>query len=378
MSATGVEIDDVLVATVIGICANLGDLAAGRKIHARVTTSSVIVHTALINMYGKCKEPEEAREIFDKMPDRDSGFHSDVALDNTLLNMYARCGSIAEARKLFDGMRRRSVISWSTMVAAYAHGGHHRQALDLYKAMESSSPAVKPNCITHANALSACAALGDLAEGRRIHARVVAEEWSGAAVVCSALIHMYAKCSCLDDARRVFDELRHRDLVCWNSMVAAYAQFGHLGSAVAVYREMVLDGTDPSSITLIGLVIGASHAGRVEDGRGYFVEFVDHHREVELLWEHYMCLVDLLGRCGWLQDAEELVETMPFEPCVTGWMTLLSGCRIHGDVERAERAAEMVGELEPGGEGAQSILMLGALAEKKEWDVMSLIKRHLG
>ncbi|EFJ16398.1 hypothetical protein SELMODRAFT_116520 [Selaginella moellendorffii] len=306
-----------------------------------------------------------------------SGFHSDVALDNTLLNMYARCGSIVEARKLFDGMRRRSVISWSTMVAAYAHGGHHLQALDLYKAMESSSPAVKPNCITHANALSACAALGDLAEGRRIHARVVAEEWSGAAVVCSALIHMYAKCSCLDDARRVFDELRHRDLVCWNSMVAAYAQLGHLGSAVAVYREMVLDGTDPSSITLIGLVIGASHAGRVEDGRGYFVEFVDHHREVELLWEHYMCLVDLLGRCGWLQDAEELVETMPFEPCVTGWMTLLSGCRIHGDVERAEHAAEMVGELEPGGEGAQSILMLGALAEK-EWDVMSLIKRHLG
>jgi pentatricopeptide repeat protein len=63
--------------------------------------------------------------------------------------------------------------------------------------------------------------------------------------------------------------------------------------------------------------------------------------------EHYTCMVDLLGRAGHLQEAENMIKAMPYNPNVAVWMALLGACRIHGNVERAEHVAKQVLELEP-------------------------------
>jgi pentatricopeptide repeat protein len=63
--------------------------------------------------------------------------------------------------------------------------------------------------------------------------------------------------------------------------------------------------------------------------------------------EHYTCMVDLLGRAGHLQEAENMIKAMPYNPNVSVWMALLGACRIHGNVEMAEHVAKQVLELEP-------------------------------
>jgi pentatricopeptide repeat protein len=62
--------------------------------------------------------------------------------------------------------------------------------------------------------------------------------------------------------------------------------------------------------------------------------------------EHYTCMVDLLGRAGHLQEAENMIKTMPCKPHFATWMALLSACRIHKNVEMGERIAKQVIELE--------------------------------
>lgn len=64
--------------------------------------------------------------------------------------------------------------------------------------------------------------------------------------------------------------------------------------------------------------------------------------------EHYTCIMDILGRAGHLDDAEAMVKKMPFEPCAATWVSLLSACRIHGNVEMGERALKQILELDPG------------------------------
>ena len=52
--------------------------------------------------------------------------------------------------------------------------------------------------------------------------------------------------------------------------------------------------------------------------------------------QHYACVVDVLGRDGRLQDAEEMLLSTP-QIDIVSWMTLLGACRAHKDLPRAER-----------------------------------------
>jgi pentatricopeptide repeat protein len=78
--------------------------------------------------------------------------------------------------------------------------------------------------------------------------------------------------------------------------------------------------------------------------------------------EHYTCMVDLLGRAGHLQEAENMVLSMPCEPHVAAhmwlhmWMPMLGACKIHGNVEMAELVAKQILEMEPDNAAAYVLL----------------------
>ena len=58
-------------------------------------------------------------------------------------------------------------------------------------------------------------------------------------------------------------------------------------------------------------------------------------------------MVDLLGRAGHLDAAEDLIAQMPVEKANVAWLCLLGACRIHGDTVRASHAASHCDELDP-------------------------------
>ncbi|CAI0551762.1 unnamed protein product [Linum tenue] len=72
--------------------------------------------------------------------------------------------------------------------------------------------------------------------------------------------------------------------------------------------------------------------------------------------EHYGCLVDCLGRSGRLEEAEELVNSMPIEPNPAVYGSLLGACRIHGNAELGERIGRLLLELEPNNSGRYALL----------------------
>jgi hypothetical protein len=71
---------------------------------------------------------------------------------------------------------------------------------------------------------------------------------------------------------------------------------------------------------------------------------------------HYACMVDLFGRAGLLQEAQEFIEKMPIEPDVVTWGSLLSACRVHKNIDLGKVAAERLLLLEPENSGAYSAL----------------------
>jgi pentatricopeptide repeat protein len=72
----GMHLDSFTVVKVLTACARVTDLATGEAVWKAAEqeglSGSVFVATAAMDLYIKCGEMEKAREVFDKMPDKDA------------------------------------------------------------------------------------------------------------------------------------------------------------------------------------------------------------------------------------------------------------------------------------------------------------------
>ncbi|EFJ08070.1 hypothetical protein SELMODRAFT_132418 [Selaginella moellendorffii] len=136
---------------------------------------------------------------------------------------------------------------------------------------------------------------------------------------------------------------------------------------------MTILGITPDDITFIGVLFACSHAGLVKDSCKLYSSMIgDYGFKPTSL--QCGCLIDLLGRAGWLDEAEEFINSMPYHPDHTIWTILLGACITHADVERAARAADRIMALRPTDSGSYVALSnLYALAER--WDDMARMRK---
>jgi pentatricopeptide repeat protein len=152
---------------------------------------------------------------------------------------------------------------------------------------------------------------------------------------------MYGKCGRVAAARKVFDRMKSRDLISWNSMIGSYGTHGLCDEALAMFQDLIGATVEPDSVTFVAVLSACSHTGRIAEGRRLFNQMVREHM-ISPTMEHYTCMVDLLGRAGLLKDASELIETMPMRPDLCVWGALLNSCGLHGDAAVAEAAIAKV------------------------------------
>ncbi|CAJ2630767.1 unnamed protein product [Trifolium pratense] len=106
-------------------------------------------------------------------------------------------------------------------------------------------------------------------------------------------------------------------------MLAGYAMHGRGKEAIEFFERVVKEeGINPDHVTFTHLLSACSHSGLVMEGKYYFKIMFDVYK-VQPRSDHYSCMVDLLGRCGLLNEAHELIKNMPFEPNSGVWGFLL-------------------------------------------------------
>ncbi|XP_024515205.1 pentatricopeptide repeat-containing protein At2g35030, mitochondrial [Selaginella moellendorffii] len=296
---------------------------------------------------------EMAKSVFERMPSRD------IVSSNAMVVFLADNGLIEEARTVVESMDRKNSLSWSALLEGYVKKGCNREALELYRSMdlEAQSNPQSSNSRTFVWILEACARSVALNAGRSIHSDLddlLARNHGSSSVLlapslATALIDMYGKCGELDEARKIFDGLSCKSISCWNSMIAAYTQSGHGKQALELFLLMGLDGLNPNHITLMIVLSACSHSGLVSTALDFFLASIlgrDFGSGL-IRKEHFACLIDLLGRAGQLQEAQELMAAMPVEPDRVAWSAMLGACKAHGDGDRGAAAAERVIQLDP-------------------------------
>ncbi|PKU75992.1 pentatricopeptide repeat-containing protein At1g08070, chloroplastic [Dendrobium catenatum] len=331
MREEGFQTNEITIVIVLSICAKLADLETGLKV----------------------------RKLIDEHHSRTS-----LIVRTAILEMYVKCGAVDEARLEFDQMDHRDVVAWTAMIAGYAQNGRSNEALELFEKMQFEC--FDPNEVTLVSVLSACAQLGSVQVGERIGSYVESMSFNSSVYVNSALLDMYAKCGNIQKACRVFNEMSLKDIISWNSLIGGLAYNGLAEDAINLYYKMIEESLKPNEITFVGLLTACTHAGLVDLGLKFFRSMRSDHNIVPKV-EHCACIVDLFCRSGRVEDAFKFICEMEMVPNVVIWGTLLSACRIHSNVELAKISMEKLLKLEPEN-SANYVLFSYLCADAGQWE----------
>lgn len=344
MLSSGFEPDEFTFGSVLKACAGLQSLNYGMEIHGRVVKS---------------------------------GMGLEPFVGSALVDMYCKCVKIEDAKKIHERMVEQTMVSWNAIISGFSLQEQSEEAQKFFSQMLKLG--TKPDNFTFATVLDTCANLATVNLGRQIHGQIIKQEMQSDVFICSTLVDMYSKCGNMQDSRLMFEKSPNKDFVTWNAMICGYAQHGLGDDAVRVFESMKLNNVKPNHATFVSVLRACAHMGLVEKGSQYFNSMLSNYNLSPQL-EHYSCMVDILGRSGQVSKALKLINDMPVEADDVIWRTLLGVCKIHKNVEVAEKAASSIIRLDPQDSSAY-VLLANIYADVGMWEKMSKIRknmRHIG
>ncbi|KAI3445561.1 hypothetical protein Pfo_002226 [Paulownia fortunei] len=368
-----VQPDEATVVSTLSACTALKSLDLGHEIHEYVSTQlgfTMIIGNALLDMYAKCGYLDIARGIFDAMLEKN------VICWTSMVSAYVNSGRLDDARALFERSPVRDLVLWTTMINGYVQFNKVDEAITLFRYMQMDR--VKPDKYTLVALLTGCAQLGALEQGEWIHAYLEENGITIDAVVGTALIEMYAKCGCLEKSLHIFYQLNQKDTASWTSIICALAMNGNTSRALQLFSEMIQVGIRPDDITFIGVLSACSHGGLVEEGRRYFDSMTKVY-QIEPKLEHYGCLIDLLGRAGLLDEAEDIITKIPNQDnkiIVPLYGALLSACRNYESVDMGERIAKRLVDIESS-DSSSHALLANIYAAASRWEDVTKVRKKM-
>ncbi|XP_020881089.1 pentatricopeptide repeat-containing protein At5g46460, mitochondrial [Arabidopsis lyrata subsp. lyrata] len=300
-----------------------------------------------------------------------SGFLYEEYVTASLITLYANCKRTEDSRKVFGEMVHEKVAVWTALLSGYSLNRKHEDALNVFSEMIRNS--ILPNQSTFASGLNSCSALGTLDWGKEIHGVAVKLGLGTVAFVGNSLVVMYSDSGNVNDAVSVFIEIFKKSIVSWNSIIVGCAQHGRGKWAFVIFGQMIRLNKEPDEITFTGLLSACSHCGFLQKGRKLFYYISSGLNHIDRKIQHYTCMVDILGRCGELKEAEKLIESMVVKPNEMVWLALLSACRMHSDVDRGEKAAAAIFNLDSKSSAAY-VLLSNIYASAGRWSSVSKLR----
>ncbi|ERN17633.1 hypothetical protein AMTR_s00059p00175950 [Amborella trichopoda] len=166
---------------------------------------------------------------------------------------------------VFNQIQEPNRFMWNTIIRGFSNSPYPKEAFFLYKQMLNQG--LFPNNFTFPFVLKACTQLSSIREGKIVHTHITKLGFTCQIVVQNALLHTYVASGSIPLARQLFDEITHKNIISWNSMIGGYSQQGHVDKALEFFTEMENLGIEPDEITIVSMLSVCSQTGDLEFGR---------------------------------------------------------------------------------------------------------------
>nr|GEW67944.1 pentatricopeptide repeat-containing protein At3g20730 [Tanacetum cinerariifolium] len=192
------NVDSVILCSMVNICANSALLSLGKQIHA---------------LSLKCL-----------------AFH-DVPMNNALIDMYSKSGEIFDACRVFNEMKAKNVISWTSLIAGYGKHGYGHNAVIVYNEMVNEG--YEPNDITFLSLLFSCSHSGLITEGKQCFNSMVSKyNILPQAKHYSCMVDLLARGGEIEEAYHLIQKMHMKpDASVWGAMLGACSVYGNVSIA---------------------------------------------------------------------------------------------------------------------------------------------------
>lgn len=317
---------------------------------------------------------EEAHAFFEKNP------FSDIVTRTNLIVGYFEKGNVHTALELFKLALDYDETLWNATIFGLGENDCGEEGLRFFLRMKGEG--FNPDHATFTSILNICSILPSLPFGKQAHAEIIKAGFDQFVAVSNAIVTMYARCGSIHSAERAFSYMPSNDTISWNSIICGFSQHGNAREALKFFEWMRSTDVKPDQVTFIGVLSACSHVGLINEGKHYF-NLMRYKYFLQPTCEHYTCIVDLLGRSGFVGEAIEFIHGMRedgIEASASMWGALLGASRIHGNFEMGEIAGKRVLEMEPWNAGAYMILaeIYLAVGRKRDAEMLWVLMKERG
>ncbi|MED6133405.1 hypothetical protein PIB30_027944 [Stylosanthes scabra] len=199
-------------------------------------------------------------------------------------------------------------------------------------------------------------------------ARQVFDESSEKNVVCwTGLVTGYCNNGLFEEARILFDEMPQRNDVSYSAMVSGYVRKGCFNEAIRVFRELKSCGdfVKLNGSLLVSVLNACAAVGAFEEGKWIHCYIDENGLEYEL--KLGTALIDFYTKCGWVEDAEKVFDSMPCKDVAT-WSSMILGLAING---KNHMALEFFNKMEKVGPKPNAVTFVGVLTSCNHKDLLT-------
>ncbi|XP_062081856.1 pentatricopeptide repeat-containing protein At1g09190 [Humulus lupulus] len=280
--------------------------------------------------------------------------------NQVLAHFVSVCGSLKKmsyASRVFQQTQNPKNILFNSMIKGYSLCGPFEHALLLFNLMKSHT--ICPDEYTFAPLLKACSSLCEFRIGQCVHSQVLRSGFESFGSIQIGIVELCATCLVMEDAKKMFDKMPHKDvivwnllirgfckggnvdmglslfrkmsersIVSWNSMISFLAQSGRDSEALRIFGEMREQGFEPDDATAVSVLPVCARLGAVDVGQ-WIHSYTDSKGLLQEVISVGNALIDFYCKCGSLELASSIFKQMHRQDVIT-WNVMILGLAFNG------------------------------------------------
>lgn len=261
-----------------------------------------------------------------------SPYQSDIYVQTALVDMYVKCSRIDYAYNLFERMSERDIASWNVIIVGFSQLGFLDRVLSLFNQMRLDG--IRPDSVTVIGLTQLGCSVKEVKFLNAVHCLGILTGVELDVSIANTLIAAYAKCGDLGSAENVFYgiDLGSLTVVSWNSMIAGYAYVDNLFKSFSLYQLMIYDGFMPDVSTILNLLSSFVRPEALQQGKLIHSHGIKMGCDTDI--SVLNTLISMYSKTGDVNSARLIFDSMVEKTCVS-WTAMIGGYAEKGDLDEA-------------------------------------------
>ncbi|CAF1390885.1 unnamed protein product [Adineta ricciae] len=281
------------------------------------------IYTMVLSSCSQVRDDRARRigkQLIDNLPEDLKGSENVM---NLTIFMLMKFGNVVEAEQLFRQMKHKSIYTYGALMKGYNDNEMFEKVLDLHVNMPMAVDEVMYTIL-----FSACTRLFNdraLQTGKELLRKMNKSYYNNNIVITSA-IHMLMKFDLVNDAERLFRQVKTKSALTYHGMINGYSRLDELDKCFQLFDQMKSDQILPNEVVFLSMIGVCAKIGI----RSVSQSIVDQiPADLKASQNIQNALISMWGKNSSIGKSKEIFESLS-DPDVVAYNSMINSYGLNG------------------------------------------------